>query len=288
MVLNPSSGHGAGRRLLPQIQTLLAHTFGNQARLMVSTSAEHVLKLAQDSVQQGADVFVVCGGDGSAHYAIQALAQTTTALGMVPIGSGNDLALNLGIPMEPERSLEILSHGITRSIDVAQTRSAIYACIAGVGLDSEVNRRANDRRWWIRGRAIYPAAILRTLMTFHPRRVRIRCDERTFEGPIMFAVVANAPSYGRGIRIAPMAVLDDGALDVCIIKAMSKLELLRVYPRTYRGTHIDHPALVMLRGREVQIESEEPLELFGDGEYLESTPTRIQILPHALRVVVPK
>lgn len=274
--------------MLPRIQTSLGQWFGNQAHVTVTTSAQHVRELARAAAREGAEIFAVCGGDGTAHYALQELVHTSTALGLVPIGNGNDLAVNLAIPREPEDSIKILSTGTRRSIDVGQARTAFYSCIAGVGLDSEVNRRANDSKWWIRGRARYPLAILQTLISFRPRHVRIRCDQQIFEGPIMFAVVANASSYGRGIRIAPLAVLDDGMLDVCIVKAMSKLELLRVYPQTYKGTHVDHPALVKLRGREIEIESERPLDLFGDGEYLEPTPTRIQVIPSALRVVAPR
>lgn len=274
--------------MLPRIRASFAYWFGNQAQVVVTENAEHIRELARSAVHEGAEIFAVCGGDGTAHYAIQELVHTSTALGLVPIGNGNDLAINLTIPREPEDSIKILSAGILRSIDVGQARTACYSCIAGVGLDSEVNRRANDRRWWIRGRALYPLAIIQTLTSFRPRHVRIRCDREIFEGRIMFAVVANAPSYGRGIRIAPRATLDDGMLDVCIIKAMSKLELLRVYPQTYKGTHIGHPGLINLRGRDVEIESDTPLELFGDGEYLEPTPTRIQLIPSALRVVAPR
>jgi diacylglycerol kinase (ATP) len=273
--------------LLPRIQASFVQWFGNRAHVIVATSAQHVRELARAAAREGAEIFAVCGGDGTAHYAIQELVHTSTALGIVPIGNGNDLAVNLAIPRKPEDSIKTLSTGIIRSIDVGLTRTAFYSCVAGVGLDSEVNRRANDPKWWIRGRARYPLAILQTLISFRPRIVRIRCDQQIFEGPIMFAVVANASSYGRGIRIAPMATLDDGTLDVCIVKAMPKLELLRVYPQTYKGTHIDHPALVKLRGREVEIESDNPLELFGDGEYLEPTPTRIQLISRALRVMAP-
>lgn len=254
---------------------------------MVSENADHVRDLAKQAVLEQAKFFLVIGGDGTVHYAIQALVHSDTALGILPVGSGNDLAVTLGIPEDTEQAISKLARGTTTQIDVAQTRTGIYACIAGVGLDSEVNRRANTRSRWIRGRALYPLAILGTLAAFQPRQVQIRCDNECFEGLIMFAVFANAPSYGRGIRIAPMATMEDGILEVCIIKAMSKLNLLRHYPKTYRGTHIHHPFFLHLRGRRIEIDSDEPLELFGDGEYMEKTPTCIEVLPRALRVLVP-
>lgn len=287
VVVNPSSAHGAGRHLMSRIRSALTDRLGNPLKIRFSENAEHLTELARTASQNGTDVFVACGGDGTTHYALQALVHSKTALGVIPIGSGNDLAVNLGIPSNLERAAEVIAQGKTRVIDLAQTRTAVYACIAGVGLDSEVNRRANARNRWIRGRTLYPVAILQTLISFRPRQVRIRCDQQVFEGPIMFAVVANAPSYGRGIRIAPMAMPDDGVLNVGIVKSMAKLRLLWHYPKTYRGTHVEQPFFLHLQGREIEIESPEPLDLFGDGEFIEQTPTRIRVLHRALKVVVP-
>lgn len=286
-VVNPNAGRGAGCRAFPHIHSFWRQRFGDRAEVVLSEDAGHVRRLAETAAHEGADIFLACGGDGTAHYALPALCHSQTALGIIPIGSGNDLSLNMGIPQTLEAALETVVTGVVRSIDLAQARSGAYACIAGVGLDSEVNRRANARNRWIRGRALYPLSIFQTLVSFRPRQVRIRCDGEVFEGGIMFAVVANASSYGRGIRIAPRAKMDDGFLNVGIVKAISKWELLRVYPRTYRGAHVDHPCFLELQGQTVDIESDTPLDLFGDGEFMEQTPTHIQILPRALRVIVP-
>lgn len=271
-----------------RLEAALRRECGDFGRAVFSESADHVRSLARAAVEEQVDVFAVCGGDGTAHYGLQPLVHSETALGILPVGSGNDLAMALGIPGELESAVRILARGPTRRIDVARTRSAFYACIAGVGFDSEVNRRANQRNRWIRGRILYPWAIMRTLASFRPRVLRIRCDEQTFEGPVMFAVMANAASYGRGIRIAPMARLDDGFLDVCIIQAISKFELLRVYPKTYRGAHVNHPCFMHLRGHRVNLESEQPLDLYGDGEFMEQTPSQIEVVPLGLRVVTPE
>jgi diacylglycerol kinase (ATP) len=287
VVVNPASGHGAARAHLPEIEKTLHTHFHDRSELVLSKSAEHIQALATQAVQDGVEIFAVAGGDGTAHYALQPLVHTATALAILPIGSGNDLAVNLGIPMDMSAALQLLTQGMPRPIDVAKTKTAYYACIAGVGFDSEVNRRANTRSRWIRGRALYPYAIFRTLVEFQPRHVRIRCDGKVIDERIMFAVFANAPTYGRGIRITPKALLDDGWLDICIVKAMPKLELIRVYPKTYKGTHVDHPSLIQLRAQDISVESDEPLDLFGDGEFIEQTPIHIQAVPRALRVMTP-
>ncbi|MDD5541551.1 MAG: diacylglycerol kinase family lipid kinase [Acidobacteriia bacterium] len=288
VVVNPASGHGAARKHLPTIEKAVHESLPNHPDVIISQSAKHIQDLAAQAVRDKVDIFAICGGDGSAHYALQPLVHTPTALAILPIGSGNDLAMNAGIPSDFTAALQLLTRGVPRSIDVAKTQSGFYGCIGGIGFDSEVTRRANNRNGWIRGAALYPFAIVTTLISFRPRAARIRWDGgQSFEEPIMFAVFANAASYGRGIRIAPKAKLDDGWLDVCIVKAMSKAELIRTYPKAYKGTHVNHPKLVQFRAQSISIEADEPLELYGDGEFMESTPVEIQVVPKALHVIVP-
>ncbi len=287
VVINPASGHETGRRFFSKIQSLLNREFGEQIPIEFSRSADHLRELAFQAAKDGVNVFAVGGGDGAAHYALQGLVHTETALGILPVGSGNDIALNLGIPLTLPEAVAVLNRGECRSIDLAQTRTSFFVCIAGVGLDSEANRRANVRTPLVRGRLLYPWALMKALIPFRPFLARVRCDNHHFEGQVMSVIVANAPSYGGGIRIAPTAAMDDGLLDVYVVKAISKLELMRIFPRVYHGGHVNHPSLLKFRGAKIVIETEDQLDLFGDGEYLESTPLQIHIRPGALRVILP-
>jgi diacylglycerol kinase (ATP) len=208
------------------------------------------------------------------------------ALGLIPVGTANDLALNLGVPTDIRVACEILRQGRIKSIDIARAGEQIYICIAGAGFDSEVTRLANQESVWLRGKAVYLNAILRTLSKFKPKRVEISYDDGHFAGDVMFIAVGNTASYGGGLRIVPQAKLDDGLLDICIVKKTSRFQLLLNLPLLYRGWHVHHPAVEIHQARRVTISSPDRLELFGDGEYLQNIPVTIEVIPQALRVIV--
>jgi diacylglycerol kinase (ATP) len=209
------------------------------------------------------------------------------ALGIIPMGRGNDLAQSLGIPLDYRRACEVLRRGQTRRLDVANAGGRIYASVAGAGFDAEVNALANQDSAWLRGKAVYVNAVFRALSKFKPKRLEIEYDDRRFVGEAMLVAIGNTTSYGGGLKIVPQAQPDDGWLDVCVVKKTTKLELLRQLPSAYKGKHVNHPAIEMYRARRVTISSPDPVELFGDGEFLQPIPVTIEIIPQALRVIVP-
>jgi diacylglycerol kinase (ATP) len=141
---------------------------------------------------------------------------------------------------------------------------------------------------FLSGTGVYVFALLRTLTDFRPISARITYDSGTFNGPIMFAVAGNTDRYGGGMRITPRASLEDGLLDLCIVKEVSRIGLLRAFPRVFSGSHLDHPAVFYTQTKTVTIESSEPAEVFADGEYIQSVPAKIEVEPLALEVIVPR
>src|SRR5262249_8102524 len=151
-------------------------------------------------------------------------------------------ATTLGVPQDFPGALEAALGAARTRIDVVSAGERMFGCVAGVGFDSEVNRYANSLRR-VRGKWIYPYATLRMLAGFAPPVLRAEYDDGVFEGPAMFAVLANAPMYGGGMRIAPAADLRDGLLDLDVVRRVSKLALLRVFPKVFKGAHVNHPAI---------------------------------------------
>jgi diacylglycerol kinase (ATP) len=298
ILINPSAGGGKARRVLDEAAEVLRHG-GVEPRVRESRSSEHLVQLAREAREEQPDILVSAGGDGTTHYVLNGLFPSKVTLGIIPVGRGNDLARGLGIPSHPRKAAEVLLQGKVREIDLARVRrvkdaapsgegvSSVYACIAGVGFDSVVNRYANDRAHRLHGRFAYAWGILRCLKSYRPQFLSLNSDERTFHDEVIFAVIGNNTSYGDGVRIAPRARLDDGLLDVCIVPAMSKWELVRWIPRTYRGKHLAHPRIVYFQARSVTLNSPARLELFGDGEFLQELPAIVEVVPRALRVVVP-
>jgi diacylglycerol kinase (ATP) len=226
------------------------------------------------------------------HHAIQGLVHSTTALAILPLGSGNDLASTLGMPALFDSALEAaLAAGVDR-IDLVVAGGRYFGGVAGVGFDSEVNAYANTIRR-VRGKWIYPYATLRMLSGFRPPILRAEHDAGVFEGAAMFAVVANSARYGGGMQIAPGADLQDGLLDLVIVRAISKLQLLRVFPQVFKGLHVHHPAVSLVRTRRVRLSLSRRITAYGDGEPLVEVgdgalgAVHFEVVPRALAVVSP-
>ncbi len=258
-----------------------------QVDVQESRDAQHLLALARQAAADKPDAIVSLGGDGTHHYVLNGMAGSEIPLGIIPAGSGNDLAKGLGIPTQARAAAETLLAGNTRRIDLGRVGSTVYGCIAGAGFDSVVTRYANERVRRLRGSWAYAWSILRCLELYRPEPLKIVSDAQEFAGDVVFAVVGNNVSYGGGIHLAPRAKLDDGLLDVCIVPYMGKLELLQWVRRAYRGEHLRHPRIVYFQARKVSLSSTSRLELFGDGEFMQELPATIEIVPKALSVIVP-
>ena len=187
----------------------------------------------------------------------------------------------------------IMRHHLHHAEENAERQRAIYfSGIAGIGLDAETNRCADRMPGWLRRHGGYLLAALRALASYAPPTVRLYSfdasgKETVLDGPVLFAAIGNAPEYGSGIKMLPQAELDDGQLDLCFVPAMPKSLVLRHIHRIYSGTHLLVPKVRYLRTLQLFLESDAPLAIFADGEYLCQTPAEISAAPRALRVIVP-
>lgn len=286
IVVNPVSGQRRGA----QIGTL-AHdclvAAGHQVRIIRGErdDSREELRLA---IAQGLDAVLVVGGDGAAHAVLDQVAGTELIFGLLPAGTGNDLARTLGIPArDPDDAIDIVLRGRTRTIDLAQVGGdTLVATVVASGFDSKVNERANAMRW-PRGAMKYNLAIVAELRTFEPLAFAITLDDsEVLHRRAMLVAVGNGPSFGGGLRICEGAEMDDGLLDVVIINPVSKLKLLRVFPQLYRGTHTSLPQFERHRVRAVRLESA-GVVAYGDGERLGPLPLNVRVRPAVLRVFVP-
>lgn len=284
---NPASGRRKGRRRFAQAVEVLRHA-GVEPDIRESRSAQHLVELARQAKEASPDVVVSAGGDGTHHYVINGLLGSQIPLGILSLGTGNDWAKGLGIPVDdPRAAATVLLEGAPRLVDLARVGDSFYHCIAGVGFDSIVTRFANEEVQWVNGPARYAWAILRCLRSYRPYPLEIHSETQSFSGEVIFATIGNNRSYGGGVTMAPRARMDDGLLDVCIVPAMSKLELLRWVPAAYRGEHLAHPRMGYFQARKLTLNSPCRLEVFADGEFIQDLPAIIEAVPNAVRVMVP-
>ena len=286
ILLNPKAGRGKAPQVLREALEVMRRE-GLEIDVQESRDAQHLTALARRAAAEKPDAIVSLGGDGTHHYVVNGMVGSGIPLGIIPCGSGNDFAKGLGIPTQARAAAETLCAANVRWVDLGRVGNTFYGCIAGAGFDSVVTRYANERVHRLGGSWAYAWSILRCLKSYRPEPLRVVSDAQQFSGEVIFAVVGNNVSYGGGIHLTPRAKLDDGLLDVCIVPYIGKLEFLRWVPRAYRGEHLKHPRIIYFQARKVSLSSTSPLELFGDGEFMQQLPATIEIIPGALPVIVP-
>jgi diacylglycerol kinase (ATP) len=283
LLTNPTSGRGRGARAravaLPRLRDA-----GFVVRDLQGSDAAEALTLARQCVRDGLESVVVCGGDGMVHLAVQALAGTPTRLGLIPAGTGDDVARYLGIPRrDPRAAADRVVASRTRTIDLARCGTKYFVTVLAAGFDAIVNERAN-RMTWPRGQMRYNLATLAELRTFRAIHYTLDLDGQTRQVQAMLVAVGNGPSFGGGLRITEGALLDDGLLDVVVIKSMSRPDLVRTYPRLFSGTHVTHPQYEAHRVTRVTVTAA-GIMTYADGERFGALPLTIEVAPRALTVL---
>lgn len=271
LLVNPAAGRGRAAQVGHAVHRRLA---GHGLAVTVVPDATTAV---------GADVLVVVGGDGSMHRALPSLAGTTTALAIIPAGSGNDLAADLGLPTDPLAAADLVPLGHTRRLDLGLAGGRPFATVLCAGFDSAVAGRA-DRMRWPPGPRRYDLAVLTELARLRPRLVRVTLDGVSRELPVTLVAVGNTSRYGGGLRICPDARPDDGLLDVTVVGPISRCGLLRVFPALRGERPVDHPAVTRYRTARIRLEADE-LTAYADGEPVGPLPVDVAIRPGAVRVV---
>ncbi len=285
LLTNPTSGKGRGTRTaaiaLPRLKEA-----GFHVRSLVGRDADEARDLARCCVEEGVESLVVVGGDGMVHLAVQELAGSNTALGIIAAGTGNDVARYLDLPRsDPQRAADVVVGSRTRRIDLARTGAQYYVTVLASGFDSLVNERANAMRW-PRGQMRYNLATLAELRVFQPLPYTLELDGEVRHVEAMLVAVGNGPSFGGGLRITHGASIDDGLLDVVIIKTMSKPDLLRTYPKLFTGGHTRHRQYERHLVRTVTVAAP-GIVAYADGERIGALPLTVEVAPRALKVLVP-
>jgi diacylglycerol kinase (ATP) len=269
------------------------------------------------------DVVLLFGGDGTVHRHLGPLVRLGLPVLVVPAGSGNDFARGLGLGRLRDSlvawrnfcgnagNLHTVDLGVISAIENAGGAPAphesarpsltprYFCCVAGVGLDGEVSRRADRLPRWLRRHGGYLLSLVPTIFTFAPLPMKILTpvedpDENKdgneswiprSEQPTLLAAFANTPFYGGGMKIAPRAKMDDGLLDICIVGAVSPFRLLWLFPSVYGGGHLNIREVEYFQCARLRVETEHPLDVYADGEYVCRTPIEVSIQRAALKVV---
>ncbi|MDI9918766.1 diacylglycerol kinase [Rhodococcus sp. IEGM 1379] len=288
VLINPMAGHGhapeAGRKGVAQLRSR-----GIAVTEIIGTDADDAKKLAMRAIAEGTDALVVVGGDGAISIGLQAAALTDTPIGLIPAGTGNDHAREFGIPTgNPEAAADVIADGIVQQSDLAKITlgdgSIVWSgTIIASGFDSIVTERANQMSW-PKGPMRYNLAMVAELAKLRPLKYRIELDDEVVTVDATLVAVGNGRSYGGGMLITPGASKSDGLLDVTVVSHTSRLRLMRLFPKVYKGTHIDLDAVQTYRSKKIRLESD-GIIAYADGDRVGPLPVMIEAVPAALRIL---
>jgi diacylglycerol kinase (ATP) len=289
IIVNPTAGSGRAATLLSWIRDRLAQR--PDAELHVTMRGGEAEELAARAAANGCDRLVAVGGDGTIQEVVNGVLadDRRPSVGIVPVGSGNDLARSLGLPTDAAEAWTIAIGRATRTIDAAHAtngegRRRWFASAGGIGFDAQVAAAMAARRGWQSGRAGYLLTTLTELRRFDNRRLRIVLDGEELDRRALLVAIANGPFYGGGMRIAPDAAPDDGWLDLCVGGDVSRVTAVRELPNLYRGTHVRNPAVSIHRARRVEVSGDEPTYAHLDGEPFGTLPLVVEVRHGVLEV----
>lgn len=300
-LVNPASDNGKTGKLWPELAHRAAES-GLVGEALLSERAGQLAELTVRAGNDGAEVVIAVGGDGTVNEVVnglmrlQELGRPVPELAVVPRGTGRDFVRTFRIPGRLDDALALVQGGRAREIDVgrAEFRAwdgsdgvSYFANVASAGMSGAVAKRANSSSKALGGKISFLAATLAVFAHWKPGRMDVRVDGERREGLMYDVLVANCVYLAGGMKMTPDALPDDGLFDVLLLGEITRTDLALTLPKVYRGTHLPHPKAELLRGRSVSVDATAPLPIELDGEQPGTTPARFELVRAAVRVRVP-
>ena len=274
-----------------------AERLGLSGETLFSERPGHLIELARQAVGDGERLVVAVGGDGTLNEVVNGIAGSDAELATIPLGTGMDFGRTYGIPTRFEDAVRVALDGTTRTIDAGRVSYRTwegtdaerwFANVGSVGMSGAVAQRANGMSKALGGRVTFFYALTRVFFEWENTEVRVRLDDGERRGRMHDVIVANGVWHGGGMKLAPDAAPDDGSFDVVLIGDVSKLDFLTTAPKLYKGRHVGHPKVEIVRSRVVAVDAGEHLPIELEGEQVGTTPAVFELVPGALRVRVPR
>ena len=297
-VVNPASANGSTGRRWPEIAHRAAAA-GLRGDALISERPGDVAAQTERAVSRGARLIVAVGGDGTIYEAVNGLMRAgadSVELAILPRGTGADFIRTFGIPTDLDAAISVAQRGEARAVDVGLARytawngspaESYFANFAGAGISGAIAQRANSSSKALGGRVSFIRATVTVFARWKNTEVTVSVDAERREGRMYEVFVGNGEYTAGGMWLTPGARPDDGVFDVLLIGDVTKAEFVATFPKVYRGRHLGHPKIELLRGRTVAVETPSPVPIALDGEQPGTTPVTFEVVPGAVRLRVP-
>lgn len=288
-ILNPAAGWRRSLELRKRLERAFPR-HGISCEIVLTEKPGDAFDLAKQAADHDFDLVVACGGDGTVNEVANALVGSRTALGIVPIGSVNVLARELGVPLRAADAVRAIARGSPKPIDVGCANGRYFTLMAGFGFDAEVVANVlQPIKDWI-GTSAYVLSALETLAKYRATDVTLEMPSETYSTKAFLVIVANASTYSYNLKMAPLAVPDDGLLDICVFERpiTDRIGFVRQVADVFVHRHLYHRAVRYFRTDRVIVRSEPEILMQLDGDAFGSTPVEIALSPGALNVIMPR
>ncbi len=286
-IVNPVSGNGKSLKIFSAMENYLKKR-EILYRVHYTEYKEHAIELAKEfKNNKGICVVVAVGGDGTIHEVINGLHPSIIPVGYIPAGSGNDYAKEIGIPMDPISALEKILELNIRKIDIGKMNNRYFINVSSMGFDGLVAYYANQAilKSYI-GKLVYVYGVIKALIVFRPFTIEMQVDDekKSYE-KVWLIAAANHRYYGGGMAICPQAKNNDGYLDICIIKDISHMKFIMLFPTIFFGKHIYYPMVKVLKGKKMKISASKKNFSQADGEIFHGHHLQVEIIKKGLLIV---
>ncbi len=288
IIYNPAAGQSAAKQQSLERAGERWRSLGWKVEIGLTDYAGHATLLAREAAIAGYDLVVAAGGDGTVNEVVNGLVGTETALAVFPLGTVNIWAREMGLPMDVERSAELFVTAQRRQLDVGQAGDRYFLLMAGVGFDGAVTAQVNRQEKRQLGAIAYVKQAAQLAWNYRGRRLHLRIDGKRVRGRILMVVIGNSQLYGGVVKFTARAVVDDGLLDVCVIRGQTMLDAPMRLGSVLGRRYDRDPKVTYHQAREVSFLSKQGLPVQIDGDYLGMTPMRFAIVPACLWALVPQ
>ncbi len=288
LIANRTSGSGSAGAYIDRAKALLLER-GIRFEIRETQYPGHATELSKAAVEEGFDVIVAVGGDGTLRETAMSLLHTDKVLGLLPCGTGNDYARPLGIPTELEPALDILLNGEDRTVDAGMANDQVFFNIAGFGFDVDVLDYTEEfKPKCKKGETAYRLGVLKAVFGLKLRKTTLTFPDGTMEKNVLLAAAGVGTHFGGGMNVLPESDMSDGLLDVCVAHDVTRLKLLSLLPKFIKGQHVGLPIITYRKATEVSVVCDPVSRIEVDGERMDGTPVTFRVLPGALKVRAPK
>ncbi len=286
IIANPRAGHKRGLRAIKELRLLL-RAKGVPHELLETEYQGHATELARRLVEKGQTRIIIFGGDGTISEVVNAVVNSKVELGVISVGTGNDLARTLGLPYnKPEQALEVIRAGKPVQVDVGWEQDRCFISTLGVGFPAIIAHEVNKMRN-LKGSPAFFIATYKAMTRLRSFPARIELDKATLNVTCTSILIQNTRFCGGGLLMAPEARVDDGLFDVVVVSDIGKVDLMLNFPKIYRGRHLKHPKFSLYRSRSVRIDTAANLSKMFDGDIYGKTPVNAKVLRGAVTIISP-